>query len=132
MAEWRFWAYLSPAGRDPIRDWRKKDLEKQQCTDMDALIRIWRKQAQWDSRDFKPLGTGLSEFRFKSCKTQLRLVGFYWPAKNPADLTINGNYTFLIGCSHKQQIYEPPSALATAAERMELLKRGLASQHVYT
>lgn len=25
----------------------------------------------------------------------------------------------LIGCTHKQQVYDPPSALSTAAERMK-------------
>lgn len=118
-----------PAMRNVIEDWRRKDLVTRQLVDMDGLLRVWRSQPQWDARDFKPLRRGLSEFRFVSCKQQLRLIGFFWPPRQPFDVA--GNYTFLIGCSHKQRVYDPPDAMKTAAERMANLQRGIGSQHVY-
>jgi hypothetical protein len=88
---------------------------------MDAQLLIWRNQAQWKvPQDFKPLQSGLTELRFRSCGVQLRLIGFMWPHKAEDDLL--SNYTILLGCSHKQQIYDPPNALATAEQRMANLR----------
>jgi len=129
MICWQFWVLHTRTGRNVIADWRKKDLVAQQKADMDALILIWKTQKKWDSNDFKMLGGGLSEFRFRSCKAQLRLIGFHWP-RSP--LGAVGNYTFVLGCSHKQRVYDPPEALTTAADRMENLQRGIGSHHAYS
>jgi len=129
MVLWQFWVYHTATGRDVIQDWRRKDLEPQQRADMDSHLLIWRNQKQWDAKDFKALGGGLFELRFTSCKKQLRLIGFHWPAKQLGGLD---NFTFVMGCSHKQRIYDPADALGTAAQRAGNLKKGIGSHHAYS
>jgi hypothetical protein len=79
----------------------------------DDLLDILSKKAGWAYPDFKRLGEGLGEIRWKCDGKQHRVIGHSW--KNP-----NG-YLLLIGCTHKQRIYDPPDAIRTADKR----RRGL-------
>ena len=54
-------------------------------------------------RDYK----GLGELRWDSCKKQHRLIGFF----------MGGIWYAVMGCTHKQQIYNPADALNTADKR---------------
>lgn len=75
----------------------------------DELLGIMSRTTEWKAPFFKNLGDGLGEIRWKSEKKQYRVIGCWW--KNP-----NG-YLLLIGCTHKQNIYDPPEAIKTADKR---------------
>jgi hypothetical protein len=61
-----------------------------------------------------PHARGLGELRWSSEKKQHRLLGFF----------ADGVWYALLGCTHKQNIYDPADALATAAKRKnEIQKR---------
>jgi len=79
----------------------------------DDLLEVLAKKAEWRFPEFRKLDDGLGEIRWKSDKKQHRVIGCSW--KNPA------GYLLLIGCTHKQNIYNPPDALTTADKR----RRGL-------
>src|SRR5216117_2069182 len=86
--------YVSPAGRNKIRDWYC-DLSTGEQADADSFISNVRKLKEWKMPDFRPLGCGLGELRWKSQNKQHRLIGF-----------LSGDvFVLLIGCTHKQQVY---------------------------
>ena len=59
-------------------------------------------------------GQGLGELRWASGKKQHRLLGFFM-----------GGYWFaVVGCTHKQQVYDPSDALATAKKYKKQIERG--------
>lgn len=120
MAIWRFRCFVSTNGRNVITDWYEDLLPKEQA-DFDAEIEIWRTQAKWDSRDFEPLKgqkyKSLFEHKFKSCGKQHRVFGCFGP--DP------GQYTLLLGCTHKDKIYDPPEAFDTALRRKNQRARNI-------
>ncbi len=124
MAEWKFWKfadYLSPSGENPLSDWKQRILSVQQRADIDALLGILRKTRIWSPAVFRPRMRGydeLSEIRLKSDGIQIRLVGCFKPGFR---------YILLIGCTHKQQIYDPKDALKTAERRKRQIDRGEAT-----
>ena len=90
----------------------------------DALLEVLAKKAEWKHPEFGRLEDGLGEIRWKCDGKQHRMIGHAW--KNP-----NG-YLLLIGCTHKQKIYAPPDAIATARKRYRALlfeKKGGVCEH---
>ena len=126
MDSWQFMDYISLSGRNPITDWYA-DLLPQEQSDFDTLIRILAKTQKWQSSEFKLLRgksyAGLGEFRFKSAGKQHRVIGFYGPGQK--------QFTLLIGCTHKQNIYSPPRALETAARRKREVESGTAGVQIH-
>jgi predicted small lipoprotein YifL len=59
---------------------------------------------------------GLGEIRWETANVQHRVIGCAGPQA--------GEYIFLIGCTHKGPVYDPPSALDTAVQRMKFLRNG--------
>jgi len=59
---------------------------------------------------------GVGELRWQSEKKQHRLLGFFHA----------GAWIALVGCTHKQQIYNPAEALDTAHKYMKEIKNGKA------
>jgi hypothetical protein len=121
MDVWQFMDYISPQGRNMIADWYAGLLTQEQ-SDFDALIQVLAKMRQWQEPAFKRLKgrayRGLGEIRFTSERKQHRVIRFFGP--NPQQSTL------LIGCSHKQRIYNPPEALDTAARRKHDIESGIA------
>jgi len=111
----RFLDYVTPSGNNDIAEWYCR-----QSTDcraaFDDLLDILSKKATWSEPEFKRLNDGLGEIRWKSGKVQYRVIGCAW--KHPP------GYLLLIGCTHKQRIYNPPDAIATADKR----RRGIIFQ----
>lgn len=108
-----------------MTDWYKQLLSQEQ-TDFDTLIRILAKTRQWRMPEFRWIKgrpyAGLGEIRFTSERKQHRVIGFYGPSPR--------EFTMLIGCIHKQNIYNPPNALDTAARRKRAIETGTAGvQH---
>lgn len=62
---------------------------------------------QWTRKQFHHLPGGLSEIKWEYGKKEFRAVGFYW----------RGFFLMLIGCTHKQGVYDPHSWLDTAKRR---------------
>lgn len=79
----------------------------------DDLLDILKKKAEWKYPEFKRLEGSLGEIRWKCDKVQHRVIGCSWKAPQ--------GYLLLVGCTHKQNIYNPPDAVGTADKR----RRGL-------
>lgn len=111
--------YVSPGGRNQIAEWYKR-FSPQVRSDFDTLLGILRRTREWRKPEFKllkgKLYKGLGEIRWETANVQHRLIGCTGSQQ--------GEYIFLIGCTHKGRIYTPPSALDTAIQRMKFLRTG--------
>lgn len=58
----------------------------------------------WNRKQFHKLDGGLAEIKWESGNKQYRVIGFDY----------QGAFVMLLGCTHKQNIYDPASSLATA------------------
>jgi len=107
--------YISPppARRKKIADWYD-DLSAQERGDADVFIENMRKTLDWKMPLYKRLRGGLGELRWKSQNKQHRLIGFF----------MDNAWYALVGCTHKQQIYSPPSALEVARTRKAQIEHG--------
>ena len=107
--------YISPppASRNKIADWYN-DLSAQERADADEFIKNMRKTRDWKMPLHKPLRGGLGELRWKSSNKQHRLIGFF----------MGYAWYAVMGCTHKQQVYDPPNALETAKTRKGQIERG--------
>jgi len=111
-----FLDFKSAAGNNLIAEWYCG--VSVECRAMfDTLLENLGKQAEWKYPDYKSLGDGLGEIRWKCDKKQHRVIGCRWT--NPS------GFLLLIGCTHKDQIYDPPDAINTADKR----RRGIQFQN---
>jgi hypothetical protein len=121
MIRWRFRTYVSSSGRNDVQD----------CVDaleVDAQVKFAVElkylavslPTEWhEPRARKLRGhEGLFEIRFKAGKVQQRPIGFFGPG--PAEFTI------LVWATHKQNVYQPAKALATADARRKAVLGGTA------
>jgi hypothetical protein len=126
MSEWRtpIRCYVSPAGNNKIADWHVR-LSAQEKADADAFLQIMRKTADWQMPDYRrqlraikgvkaSQVRGLGEIRWPSGNKQHRLLGFFG----------DGVWYAVHGCTHKQNIYDPADALATAVKRKNEIQKG--------
>ena len=60
------------------------------------------------------------ELEFISDKRQYRVLGVFGPGRKEA--------TLLVGCYHKQRVYQPPNALDEAVKRNKTLSEGRATR----
>ena len=119
MGVWKFKDFVSPAGVNQVQKWYDR-LSPTVQADVDELLETLKKKEKWDDSEFRArlkgkAGKGLSEIKWKSERTQYRLIGMFCPGHE---------YIFLIGCTHKASIYDPPNAIETAAERKKDLANG--------
>jgi hypothetical protein len=115
--------YVSPAGKNKIAEWYQ-ELSIQQRADADEFIKNMRKKIEWTMPDYRPKlksHGAIGELRWQSDSKQHRLVGYLK----------GGTFFALIGCIHKQQIYNPSDALDTADKRKAEIKSGKASTVPY-
>ena len=115
MVIWTFFDYVSHVGNNQIDRWYE-DLLIQEQSDFDEFLKTLGKTEKWGNRDYRPLHCkciGLGELCFASCKKQHRVIGQFGP---------NHQYTLLIGCTHKQRVYDPPNAMDTALVRKKSLE----------
>ncbi len=112
--------YVSPAGNNKIADWYEA-LSVEERADADEFIKNMRKTKEWKMPNYRPKLTGykgLGELRWPSEKKQHRLVGYLK----------GGAFFALIGCTHKQKIYDPADALTTADKRKKEIEGGKAAR----
>src|ERR1035438_4236115 len=104
----RFLDFKSAAGNNLLSEWYCQ--QSFDCRAMfDSLLEVLGKSKEWKYPEFKFLDDGIGEIRWNAGKVQHRVMGCSW--KDPH------GYLLLIGCTHKQNIYSPPDALATAKKR---------------
>jgi hypothetical protein len=110
--------YVSPVGNNKITDWYY-GLSAQERADTDEFIKNMRKTEEWSMPNYRPRLRGyikLGELRWTSEKKEHRLVGYLQA----------GAFFALIGCTHKQQVYNPANALDTADKRRKEIEDGKA------
>ena len=115
--------YVSPSGSNKISAWYES-LVPQERADADEFIKNMRKTREWKMPNYRPSlrgYKGLGELRWESERKQHRLIGYLQ----------GGTFYALIGCTHKQQIYDPSEALKTADKRKLQIERGEASTVAY-
>jgi hypothetical protein len=120
MIRWVFRDYVQTSGKNRVREWCRQ-LSTKERAKLDRLLMMLARQQQWTEPHYKALSNvqaGLGEIRWNgNQRKQLRLLG--WRGPN------SGQYTLLLGCSHKQDRYTPTSALETAAQHLRDLERGI-------
>lgn len=109
VVQWRFFDYaddieqwflgLSESGRDIFNSLLKINSKT-------SLPTSWQgsKMLQGACKE-----VGIWEWRFFADGVQQRLLGVFGPERKTA--------IFLLGCSHKDQIYRPPNCIETAIKR---------------
>lgn len=118
---WCFKQFVSPEGTRPVEKWygKKKNLAAKHT--LFQLLRIMSRMREWKYPEFRRF-TGdrtlvkLGEIRFTVNKTEHRAIGMDGPEQ--------GCYTLLIGCTHKDDVYSPPSAKQTGARRRDMINSG--------
>jgi hypothetical protein len=104
--------YVSRGGNNKIAEWYS-DLSGGEKADADEFLTIMRKVpfADWKMNEYRPRLKGkaryLGELRWKSENKQHRLIGFFF----------EGIWYAVMGCIHKQNIYNPADALVTSERR---------------
>jgi hypothetical protein len=120
MIRWVFRDYVQAGGKNRVRNWCV-ELSTKERAKLDRLLMMLARQQQWTEPHYKPLSNvqaGLGEIRWSgNQRKQLRLLGWRGPA--------SGQYTLLLGCSHKDDRYTPTSALETAAQDLRSLEQGI-------
>lgn len=124
MALWAFKDFITTTDTNHVKDWYLERLTLGQQSDLEALIENLGKSKHWGMPDFRWLGDGLGEVRLKA-KPPIRLIGC--KGKERA-------FVFLIGCTHKDNRYDPHSALETAKKRKKDCEqnRGRVIDHDYS
>lgn len=124
MAIWTFYDYVSPFGTNEIADWYSKlTVEEQEV--FNGFLETLAKMQKLEKPHVKKLkgdqNRGLFELIFTAGNKQHRVIGCYGPEG------VRHGFTMLIGCTHKQRIYNPPNTFETATKRMEQIKSGFAT-----
>jgi hypothetical protein len=86
-------------------------------------------RASWGMPDFKPLGGGIFEIRFKADGRQYRPLGYDGPGPH--------EFTVLVGAYKKMNRWTPPDARKTAVKRRKEIKNGVRkvrryAEHLFT
>ena len=104
--------------RNAIKNWFD-DISVQAQADFVTLISQLEVLKDWAMPEFRLLRgknfKDLGELRFKTEKKQHRIIGF---------ASKEDEYILLIGCFHKDNVYNPRDALETAIKRKRLVKSG--------
>jgi hypothetical protein len=107
--------YVSPAGNNRIADWYGS-LLVQEKADTDEFLKNMRKTHDWQMPSYRSRlrgGEGLGELRWPSENKQHRLLGFF----------MKGCWYAVVGCTHKQQVYNPADSLNTAKRCKKQIER---------
>ena len=113
MLPWRFNTFVGSSGRHDVQ----ADIDRLDETGLAHLraqvkyLSATASLKDWSEPQAKKLKgyEGLYEVRFKAHRTAKRAVGFFGPGA--------GEFTILILCNHKDNVYKPVNAFDTAATR---------------
>lgn len=125
-ARWKFYGYVTPAGRRSVQDWFDHELE---ADDRDEIIDILVYLSKlprhlWAVPHFKALHADVSEIRINVNKLKKihRIYGCFWPDA--------GSYTFLIGKNKK--VDNDRRGKQEAEKRLRQLRRKEADIHEFS
>jgi hypothetical protein len=124
VSGWRFWDCLEGI-RNPIEDWYQGLSEDDGQNIFDSIIKGNKKAdnpTQWHDCKMlqgKAKEHGIWEWRFFADGKQQRLLGIFGRERKQA--------IFLIGCTHKQRVYDPPECIDTAIRKAKDVRAGRAS-----
>ncbi|SRR6266568_386801 len=71
-------------------------------------------RTEWTLKQFRPLGGGLFEIKWEDDDIPFRALGF----------DRGGYFVMVLGCTHKQKVYDPKNCIATAKKRMKEAQNG--------
>lgn len=113
-----------------ISEWYE-DLELEAQVEFDNLLieLAATPRASWGMSDFKSLGGGIFELRFKAGGKQYRPLGYDGPRKH--------QFTILIGAYKKMKKWTPHEAPKTAIKRRKDVESGMSrvrpyGEHLFT
>ena len=124
---WAFEDFVYLNSSNPIEDWYNGECEEVQQS-FDSLLKGiqkvdqhlnwvgWRGYLKGEAKESK-----IWEIGFKARGKQYRIFGIFGSKKKHVIL--------LVGCYHKQTIYTPPDAIATAIKRAKALAEGTGTTH---
>jgi hypothetical protein len=118
---WKFSVYFSGSGRsDTQRIIDQLDVETKIAFAVRVRYLANTLRKDWIEPQAKRLQgeRNIYEIRFKARQLQCRPLGYFGPGEK--------QFTILIWCTHKQQIYFPPDAIKTAARRRSNIDGGRA------
>lgn len=119
---WRVCDFIQ--GRNPIEDWRAKDLSENGRFAFNAMLKNIVKvenHLEWGARDLKgaPKKENILELKFIADKRQYRVAFIFQPGRE---------VILLIGFYHKQKVYYPPNAIDTARTRASAFRSNKAGK----
>lgn len=125
LPAWKLTEFEFPAsGRGAIEDWRKGFPQGPFKASLDTFLKTMVKLEQWGPPQFEPMTgrlAGFHELRWKAGRIQHRIIG-----------ELKGNeFVMLVGCTHKDNVYNPPNSLDTALVRAKQLSNGEAKTREY-
>jgi len=102
-----------------IAEWCKGELSVEAQAEFDNLVidLAATPRASWSMPDFKPLGDGIFELRFKAGGKQYRPLGYDGPGAH--------QFTILIGAYKKMKKWTPQDARKTATKRRKEIENGI-------
>lgn len=112
MLNWRFRTYVSPSGRYDVQNAidRLGDTGHANFAAQVKYLAITEIKSWHEPKAKKLVGfDGLYEIRFKANNSATRAIGYFGPGPN--------EFTILIICNHKGNVYKPADAIETAASR---------------
>jgi hypothetical protein len=119
-AEWMFCDFSPAPGKNPIQDW--VDGLSEYAEEMFwSVLKSNRKvpiPLHWTQLRYlegEAKEHRLWELRFTADKKKYRVIGIFSPDTRKRAI-------LLIGCSHKQNVYDPPAAIETAITRKKMLE----------
>lgn len=116
MGLWQFMDYCSEAGNNLIEEWYQDQSAAVQA-DFDQVLKTLSIAKDWRGmQEFKALGDGLCELRFKTGRVQYRPAGSFGPGRM--------TFSIWIGCKKKMNVYDPPDAFKRARKRRSLFEQG--------
>lgn len=121
---WRFWDFGTGPKDGLIDRWLGTVSERAEEA-FNSLLKINMKEPiplRWNGlrriRGGDAQKEGIWELRFQTDNIQHRVLFFFGPNRWEA--------TLLIGCNHKQAVYDPPDCISSAVTRKKLLMDGKA------
>lgn len=117
-------AYVSQQGTDYIGNWFNGLTPKAQAR-LSAILSNLVNLKIWKYPPYKKLTDceGLGEIVMEVQNVQYRLIGMWGPAKH--------EFTFLIGCTHKEDDYDPRDCLMTAVKRKRYIQSNIGELREY-
>lgn len=123
---WSFFDFGYSATSNPIEDWYEGHLSERGKLGFDALLKINAKTnnpQDWfysnKHMTGKLKGHQIWQWTIRA-EIPYRVLGVFWGTKKAV---------FLMGYSHKGDVYTPTNALETAIERKRLLEKGACKLH---